>query len=259
MALKGLRSVLIDLSGTLHIDNEITPGAVDALKRLRETNVIIKFVTNTTKESKRFLYERLCKLGFDLKHDEILTSLLAARQVLQSESLRPMLLVDSAALEDFEGLTNFEGEPDSVVVGLAPEHFNYDKLNQAFRLLLEGAKLIAIHEGRYYKRADGLALGPGPFVKALEYAAGGPATVVGKPSAEFFHIGLSGVHPASAVMIGDDVNDDINGAQNIGMHGYLVQTGKYRPGDEDKISPKPFKTVPNFAAAVEDIIKQMNS
>ncbi|NEU36569.1 TIGR01458 family HAD-type hydrolase, partial [bacterium LRH843] len=62
------------------------------------------------------MYERLCNLGFDLKHDEILTSLLAARQVLQAESLRPMLLVDSAALEDFEGLTNFDGEPDSVVV-----------------------------------------------------------------------------------------------------------------------------------------------
>ena len=37
---KGLKSVLIDLSGTLHIDNEVTPNAVAALKRYFMTFVI---------------------------------------------------------------------------------------------------------------------------------------------------------------------------------------------------------------------------
>lgn len=31
------------------------------------------------------------------------------------------------------GLDKFEGEPNAVVVGLAPEHFHYDELNTAFR------------------------------------------------------------------------------------------------------------------------------
>lgn len=54
------------------------------------------------------------------------------------------------------------------------------------RLLLDGAPLIAIHKGRYYRRGDGLALGPGPFVTGLEYAADCRATVVGKPERSFF-------------------------------------------------------------------------
>lgn len=33
----------------------------------------------------------------------------------------------------FTGLDKYEGEPNAVVVGLAPEHFNYDELNKAFR------------------------------------------------------------------------------------------------------------------------------
>ena len=41
--------------------------------------------------------------------------------------------------------------------------------------------------------------------------------------------------------------------------GFLVKTGKYREGDENKINPPPFKTVPNFAAAVEEILKEINS
>lgn len=63
-------------------------------------------------------------------------------------------------------------KPNAVVIGLAPSKFNFTSLNEAFRLLLDGAKLIAIHKGRYFKQKDGLSLGPGPFIEALEYAAG---------------------------------------------------------------------------------------
>lgn len=34
-------------------------------------------------------------------------------------------------------------------------------------------------------------------------------------------------------MIGDDRLGDVLGAQACGIHGALVRTGKYRPGDED--------------------------
>jgi len=74
---------------------------------------------------------------------------------------------------------------------------------QYFRLLLNGASLIAIHEGRYYKRSDGLALGPGPFIKGLEYASNVKAEVVGKPTIRFFKAALEGIDPTRAIMIGD--------------------------------------------------------
>jgi len=53
-------------------------------------------------------------------------------------------------------------------------------------MILDGAPLVAIHKARYYKRKDGLALGPGPFVTGLEYATDCKATVVGKPEKTFF-------------------------------------------------------------------------
>lgn len=97
-----------------------------------------------------------------------------------------------------------------MVVGLAPKHFHYDALNVAFEKLLNGSKLVAIHEGRYYRTPSGLSLGPGPFVKALAYAAGiddASITVVGKPSATFFNSALqsldSSLQPEEVVMIGD--------------------------------------------------------
>lgn len=251
---KQIKTILIDLSGTLHIDNLAICGAQEALCRLRSTDKKIKFVTNTTKESKNVLYNRLKNLGFDIKKEEIFSSLAAARQTIIKRCLNPYLLIDSAAMEDFEDLIKVEKQYDSVVIGLAPEKFNYDDLNNAFRLILNGASLIAIHEGRYYKRPDGLSLGPGAFVKGLEYAANTKAEIIGKPSGEFFRAALEDISPEEAIMIGDDVKDDIAGAMAVGMRGILVQTGKYRPGDENTITPSPTKVCKSFVEAVDEIL-----
>ncbi|CAK9797299.1 Haloacid dehalogenase-like hydrolase domain-containing protein 2 [Anthophora plagiata] len=253
---KQIKMVLIDLSGTLHIDNAVIPGAVEALNRLRSANIPLKFVTNTTKESGNFLHSRLTKLGFDIKREEIFSSLAAARNLIVSRQLNPMLLIDPAANEDFEGLIKTNEKVNAVIVGLAPDKFHYEELTKAFRLLLDGASLIAIHKARYFKRADGLALGPGAFITGLEYSANVKAEVVGKPTAEFFKAALGDVPPEETVMIGDDVKDDIAGAQAIGIKGLLVQTGKYRNGDEDTITPRPTKVCSSFVQAVEHILNK---
>lgn len=65
-------------------------------------------------------------------------------------------------------------------------------------------KLIAIHEGKYYKRKDGLALGPGCFVKGLEYATGAKSILIGKPNEYFFKSALpDDISLEECVMIGD--------------------------------------------------------
>lgn len=252
-----IKAVLIDLNGTLHIENSAVPGAVDALNRLRESKVCVRFVTNTTKESKRLLWERLIGLGFSLKKEEMFSSLTAARELIDSRKLRPMLFLEDIAMEDF---IDVETEnPNAVVIGLAPSVFYYEKLNEAFRLLLNGAQFIGIHKGRYYRLKDGLALGPGPFISALEYATSRTAEIVGKPESLFFHQVLSSINckPEDAVMIGDDVRDDVEGAQKAGLMGMLVKTGKYRSGDEEIISPPPNHVFDSFPIAIDYIINNL--
>lgn len=92
----------------------------------------IKFVTNTTKESKNRIYNRLVGLGFTLEKNEIFSSLSAARNKINAEKLKPFLLIAPEAQEDFAGL-EYEGQPNAVVVGLAPTEFHYERLNEAFR------------------------------------------------------------------------------------------------------------------------------
>ncbi|CAO3681112.1 unnamed protein product [Umbelopsis ramanniana] len=236
-----VKGLLIDLSGTLHIDKKEIPGAVDAIRKLRESGLPFRFATNTTKESPQRLRRKLDALGFEVQDHEIFTSLSACRDLVISKNLRPMLLMENAALEAFEGIDC--SSPNAVVVGLAPSKFDYATLNSAFRLIMDTeAPLIAVHKARYFADKDEkLSLGPGGFVQALEYATGTTATVVGKPTKSFFELavaelGMSGM-PQNVAMIGDDVLADLGeGATEMGFYRYLVKTGKYKEGDEDKLT-----------------------
>lgn len=46
-----------------------------------------------------------------------------------------MFLVDPAAMEDFEGVET--SDPNCVVMGLAPDSFNYESLTRAFRYVVK--------------------------------------------------------------------------------------------------------------------------
>ncbi|KAI1713304.1 HAD-hyrolase-like domain-containing protein [Ditylenchus destructor] len=256
-------AVLIDLSGTLHIEDHPTPGAVEALNRLcaQKDRFRLKFVTNTTKETQSSLHSRLLRCGFDsVEKDDIFSSLSAAQKLISERNLRPVLFLEEEAMEDFRDVNT--DNPNAVVVGLAPSKFDFEHMNHAFRLLLQPAtELIGIHKGRYYRTSDGLSLGPGPFVQCLEFATAKKATIVGKPEPEFFRQALRSVQndgneflPEDAIMIGDDVRDDVLGAINIGMKGILVRTGKYQPDDELQIPEQHRMCVNNFADAVNAIL-----
>ncbi|KAK2720710.1 hypothetical protein QYM36_004560 [Artemia franciscana] len=228
----------------------------NSLFGLRVAGLKVRFVTNTTKESKGFLLNRLNKLGFAIEGSEIFSSLTAARQLIEKKKSNPILLLENEALEDFKGIPTKEGQPNCVVIGLAPSMFTYEVLNTAFRAVLDGATIIAIHKGRYYKRADGLALGPGPFVAALEYATNRTAVTVGKPEKSFFLSAFEDlkVNPEEVVMIGDDVRDDVEGAVKAGLFAILVKTGKYRTGDEEIAISLSAVAVKDFAAAVDHVL-----
>ncbi|CAJ0588200.1 unnamed protein product [Cylicocyclus nassatus] len=247
-------AALIDLNGTLHVEDEAIPRAAEALERLRKIWPV-KFVTNTTKESINVLHKRVTGCGIRIEKNEIFTSLLAARSFVEQNKLRPMLILAKEAMEDFQDIDT--SNPNAVVIGLAPSEFHFEKLNDAFKLVLDGAQLVAINKARYYRRGNGLALGAGPFVAAIEFATGKQATVVGKPEAAFFHMGATSlghdIDINNTVMIGDDAKDDVLGAIKAGMKGILVRTGKYRKGDELVIPEERRNCVESFAEAVEMI------
>ena len=106
---------------------------------------------------------------------------------------------------------------------------------------MNGAKLVAIHKNRFWQTEHGLPMDIGGFIDALEYASGVRATIIGKPSADFFRAAMDDMQlEADEVgMIGDDIDADIGGAQQSGILGILVRTGKFRQSYADASPIRP--------------------
>ncbi len=249
-----IRGVLVDLAGVVYQGEELLPGAVRALSRLKERIPKVRYLTNTTRSTRRSLVDRLRRLGLTIDESEVFSAPQAARRLLHERGLRPFLIVHPNLLPEFEEFS--KTDPNAVVLGDAGPAITYDGLNRAFRLLMEHAPLISMGRNRYFRESSGLSLDAGPFAAALEYAAGVRAEVVGKPDPEFFHLALNDLDcpPAEAVMIGDDVHDDVCGAVEAGLRGILVRTGKYRAGDEKQLTAPSATAADDLATAVEQIL-----
>jgi HAD superfamily hydrolase (TIGR01458 family) len=248
-----IRGVLLDIGGVLYVGDRPVDGAHEALEGLRAAGLPLRFITNTTSSPKRAVLDKLARMGFEIAPEELFTPAAAARDWLAAHGLTPWLLVAPPLLEDFP---DPKGEPDAVIIGDAGPGFTYEALNRAFRLLMDGAPLIALAKNRYFMKADGLTLDAGAFVAALEYAAGVEATVLGKPALDFFAAALASMNcdAQEAIMIGDDWESDVNGAMEAGLGGILVKTGKYAEGDEAKLNPGA-EVAEGIAGAVELILK----
>ena len=234
-----LSAFLLDLDGTLYTGDAAIPGAVAAVARLRSRGVPFRLVTNTTTRSRRMLVDRLAGYGFDAQPEEIVTATLAGVELLRTGGYRRVApFLPAGALEDMAGLDlrggtsgRTGGAADAVVVGDLGDRWTFALLQEAFEQLMAGAALVALSRDRYFQQGDRLALDAGPFVVALEYASGTTAAVAGKPSAAFFGAAARsmGLEPNRAIaMVGDDLWSDIQGAQQAGLQGWLVRTGKFR-------------------------------
>lgn len=245
-----MTAFLIDIDGVLRRGDTAVAGAPEAIHLLRGSHPCL-LVTNTTRLSADELFAGLTKMGFPITREELFTPIDATISYIQKRTptARCQLIMEGKVRADFleAGLILTDEAPDFVVLGL-DRTLDYVGLDQAFHNLKAGAELIAANVTRFYPLEDGLHLGVGPFAKALEFAAGKQAAVIGKPSPEFFRLALErlGGGKAEVVMIGDDPFDDIQGAKNFGLRTVFIE-GSYTKEDLKKNSIESDFILPSIA------------
>ena len=245
-------AILIDLDGVLYVGGIPVPGAVDTISYLRENGYSFRFVSNSTRRSRKTLSRLLGSMGFEIPVSHIFTPSMATVSYLSGKGVTKAFILTSpevSAEMNREGIQHSEERVRFVVAGDAGDLFTYNRLNEAFRQLLEGAELIALEKDRYWMGTDGMMLSAGPFVAALEYASGKKAVVMGKPSRDFFMRALASMNarPDHSVMIGDDVVTDIGGAVANGLTGILVKTGKFRKDSLENAPIPPGRVIASIA------------
>ena len=245
---------MFDLDGVFYKGKEsrIKIGGSDAVRAIHSRGKRAYILTNNSTDTAKTVWSRLVEFDIPVKEDEILTSGLLAAEYLRERygGVTYYLVGERGLEEEMEACGHrrtTREKCDVVVVGL-DRRVTYDKLDHAARLVRNGAKLVATHMSRVYAYRSGPAMATGPLVKAIEYASSTKAIAVGKPSPLMFEVALkkAGCVKSRAVMVGDQLDTDIDGAIAAGIDPILVTSGV----DRDPAGRRVLATLAN----VDDIV-----
>ncbi len=218
------------------------PGAIETLDYLNLKKVPYRFLTNTTTKSRVSLFEKLIDLGLPVKLNHIISASYAG--VLKLKALGSptcQLILQENSKQDYVDFKIDDDKPEYIIVGDLDQDWSFEIINDIFNKVLNGSKMLALHKGKYFKTSLGMQIDSGAFIKGIEYASSTESLVIGKPEKDFFNMAVKdiGIQKENLVMIGDDITNDIYGAQKSGIKSILVKTGKYRGDLIEKSNVKP--------------------
>lgn len=229
---------LIDIQGTLIDDKKREPieGAIEFIDDLNKKKIPYMLITNNTKFSSDEFKSYLRGLGFSFDNKAYIDPLMCLKSYVGSKTIAAIGNENFIKLLQEQGYL-FGDKPDFLVISLK-ENLTYDDLATAVETIQGGAKLIAMHATSVYAKNGRKYPGLGAIAKALEFATGVKAKVVGKPSVEFYKEALfilGAKNKNEVTVISDDAIGDLIGAKKMGMKTALVLSGKYEK--EEQILP----------------------
>lgn len=241
MKYTNIRAVVMDMDGVLWRGGTALPGMQEMFAWLRESDLPFALATNNSTRTPAEYVAKLAGMGVqDIPESAIVTSGTATAAYLQRhypagtrvfvvgmEGLRRML--DAAGFDTSE---DTDVTPQVVVAGL-DIHLTYDRIKQATLLIRGGAAFVGTNPDRTFPAPEGLVPGAGSLLAAIEAATDVVPQVIGKPGLPMFETALAevGTPPENTLMIGDRLNTDILGAQQMGMPTALLFTGVTTPDD----------------------------
>ena len=230
----------IDVQGTLISDVDKSPiaGSIEFINMLNNRSIPYMIVTNNTKKVSKDFYDFLKKQGFNFSFDKYIDPLM-----LLESSVDKSAVAAYGAKEFLNTIVAMGYEldyknPKTVLIAIK-EDFSNDEYSQMIEFILNGSKLVGMHETSIYSKNNKRYPGVGAILKLLEFATSVNYTVIGKPSYIFYQEALKLLQAQdeslffnNIKMISDDVKGDLGGAKELGMETIFVTSGKYKTEEE---------------------------
>jgi 4-nitrophenyl phosphatase len=258
-------SVVLDLDGVIWLGDEPLPGAADAVARFRAAGLAVGFMTNNSSLPVAGYVEKLARVGVAADPSEVLTSALAAADLLAAD-LAPGArvltcsgpgVVEALEAKGFEAVDASRPDPgpvEAVVVGWH-RTFDFERLDRASAAIRAGARFVATNLDATYPAPDGLLPGNGSLVAAVTTASGRRPEVAGKPEAPTVAL-VRARFGDRGVMAGDRPSTDGALAEALGWPFALVISPATLSGDEPADYPAAF-VGPSLAALADRMIEAL--
>jgi NagD protein len=258
MERREIRSWLMDMDGVLVHEQSAIPGADRFLERLREQGLPFLVLTNNSMYTRRDLTARLRTIGLDVPEEAIWTSALATADFLASQ--RPggtAFAIGEAGLTTAlheAGYTLTDKAPDYVVLG-ETRTYSFERIAQAIRLVVSGARFIATNPDPTGPTPDGPLPATGSVAALISRASGVDPYFVGKPNPLMMRSALNAIdaHSETAAMVGDRMDTDVVSGLEAGMHTVLVLTGITSRIEAERFPYRPSRIVDSIADLIDEL------
>lgn len=230
---------IFDMDGTIYLGDRVFDFAVRFLKRLQRSGRKVLFFTNNASHSGEFYLEKLTRLGFSPRADEIMTSGDVTIEFLKRHRAgkRVYLVGTDELMEEFRrrgiALADKSAKTCDIVVTSFDTSLTYEKLNAACRFIRGGAEYLSTHPDFNCPTEDGFIPDSGAIAAFVTASTGKTPTYFGKPCRETVEMieETFGLGRDEMCIFGDRLYTDVALGKKHGVCSVLVLTGETTKAD----------------------------
>ena len=257
-SLKGKKLFLLDMDGTIYLDNDLFEGTVDFLDYVKRIGGKYIFLTNNSSKSVEKYIEKLYNLGIESTVDDFLTSTDATVIHLKKKKYKKIYAFGTKSFKEqliYSGLTitdKLEDDIDCLCIGNDTE-LNFQKLEEACILLGKGVDFVATNPDWVCPTWYGFVPDCGAMCEMLWHATGRKPVFIGKPEPAMALLAMekTGFKKEETVLMGDRLYTDIACGVNAGITTVFVLSGEGTMKDVEESNVKPDFIYDNIKALYE--------
>ena len=250
------RLFLLDMDGTLYLDETLFPGTGPFLRSVRQEGGRYLFLTNNSSRSVDAYIAKLGRMGIGAAREDFLTSVDALIADLAGRP--PYRLCYVFGTKSFQSQLREAGLPvtdkrsdgvDCLLIGFDTE-LTFQKLEDACILLNRGVDFIATNPDWVCPTRYGSVPDCGSVCEMLRRATGRVPRVIGKPQPAMALLALerTGFARSQALMVGDRLYTDIAAGVSAGIDTAFVLSGEGTLADLETSEVKPTWVFDDIAA-----------
>lgn len=254
--LRDKRLFLLDMDGTIYLDEDLFPGTKPFLDGVRRAGGRYLFLTNNSSRGVDAYIAKLGRMGIGADKEDFLTSVDALIAHLRGRE--PYKLCYVFGTESFRRQLEGAGVPvttersddvDCLLIGFDTE-LTFQKLEDACILLNRGVDFIATNPDWVCPTWYGSVPDCGSVCEMLWRATGRRPVVIGKPRPAMVELAIqkTGFTPEQTLLIGDRLYTDIAAGVNAGVDAAFVLSGEGTLEDLERSDVKPAWVFDDIAA-----------
>lgn len=246
MGIKNKKLFLLDMDGTIYLDNDLFDGTIEFLEYVKKNGGRYIFMTNNSSKSVDKYIEKLRGMGIESKKEDFLTSVDATIVWLKKKKYKKIYALGTKSFK--EQLIKFElpvtdkreDGIDCLCMGFDTE-LTFEKLEDACILLNGDVDYIATNPDWVCPTWYGFVPDCGSVAEMIYNATKKRPRFIGKPEPEMAYLAMDkfGYSKEETVVIGDRLYTDIACGVNAGIDSVFVLSGEGTLEDLEKSDVKP--------------------